>query len=119
MEQKRYIVLVGARSDILFQGLLLHTHIGNGRFVGVISFVWWVEVSFWFRYQTPLVFLFTPFNSLASSLSVKAAKELLKEGRKETEIPFKFQLYFCFGLVLLYGISTIVDNLIPNPFLYI
>ena len=31
---------------------------------------------------------------LNSSVSVKAAKELRKEGRKETKIPFKFQLYF-------------------------
>ena len=41
-----------------------------------------------------LCFLLTPSNSLGSSLSMKTAKELLKEERKETKMPIKFQLYF-------------------------
>ena len=65
---------------------------GIGEFVGVICFVWLVVAGFGFWCLTPLVFLLTPFNLLvSSSVSVKAAKEFLKEGRKETKIPFKFQ----------------------------
>ena len=59
----------------------------------VFSFVGCGYLVFLFRYLAPLFYFFSTFNSLAS-LSVKAAKELLKEGRKEMKIPFKFKLYF-------------------------
>ena len=39
---------------------------------------------------------------MATSLSVKARKELLKVGRKETKIPFKFRIYF----LVSYGYSV-------------
>ena len=47
-------------------------------------------------------FLLTPSNLLASSLSVKAARELQKEGMKETKIPSEFQLYFMLLMTILW-----------------
>ena len=60
-------------------------------------------MGIWVKDLTPLFsFFFSPFNPFASFLSVKATKELLKEGKRETKIPFKFQLYFW----ILYGYSV-------------
>ena len=56
------------------------------------------------------IFFLTPLNSLASSLSMKAAKELVKEGKKETKISFKFQLYFS----VLYG-YFVARKYLPGP----
>ena len=56
--------------------------------------IWFSSVVCWLLYLTPFVFFLPISNSLVSCLSVKAAKEFLKERRKETKIPFKFQLYF-------------------------
>ena len=49
------------------------------RLVGCRRF--WVEIS-----DSIIFFLLSPFNLLASSGSMKAAKELLKEGRKGVEV---------------------------------
>ena len=64
------------------------------RFCWVIVMVWLIVAGFgldiWFHLFSSLLHL----NSLGSSLSMKAAKELLDEGSQETKMPFKFQLYF-------------------------
>ena len=77
---------------------LLSKHIRGGQMIWLLvnCFIWFCRLwVFEFRYLPPLIsFLFSPFDLLASSVSVKATKELLKEGRKETKTPFKFQLYF-------------------------
>ena len=60
----------------------------------------WLVISFglidyWLFYLTPFVLSFlTPSNLLASSLSVKAAKELQKEGRERDKDTFQHKLYF-------------------------
>ena len=58
------------------------------------SVIWFSFVGYWLLHPTPFVFFLPQSNSLVFSLSVEAAKELLKEEKKETKIPFKFQLYF-------------------------
>ncbi len=90
-------------------------HMGNLKIwplvISLVSrFDWLVVVSLGFWYLTSSVFFPTPFNLLISSLSVKAAKELLKEGRKETKIPFKFQLHFWVS----YGYS-VARKCLPGP----
>ena len=68
-----------------------------------------------FRYLTPLVFLSTPFNSLASFVSVDGCKrELLKERTKGIKIPFKFQLYFGAFIRLLRS-EEYLSELFENP----
>ena len=61
----------------------------------------------WFRRLLVVVsdtscFFSTSLNSLASSLSMKATKELLKKGKKETKIPFRFQF---FGVAYDYSVA--------------
>ena len=89
-------------------------HMGNLKIwplvISLVSrFDWLVVVSLGFWYLTSSVFFPTPFNSLISSSSVKAAKELLKEGRKETRISFKFQLRFYVS----YG-NSVVKKCLPG-----
>ena len=80
---------------------------GLGEFIGVNCFIWLVEVSFGFRYLTPLVFFSTPFNLLVPSLSVEGCKRINegREKRKETKIgifvSFLLNFNFTLGLILL------------------
>ena len=64
------------------------------RICWCFCFLWLVIVGFGFWYLIPFIFFSISFNSLTSSLSVMAAKESLKEGKKETKMPFKFKFYF-------------------------
>ena len=63
-------------------------------------------MDFGLKYLTPLVyFFFSPFNLLASSVSVEGCKGIIegKKTKKDTKIgdTFKFQLYFGFHTVTL------------------
>ena len=55
---------------------------------------------FWVWLSDSIGFLLPPNNSLASSVSVKTAKELMNEGRKETKIPSKILTLFLWSTVL-------------------
>ena len=60
------------------------------------SFVIWFQCRKLLVVKTDAIcFFLNQSNALASSLSVKATKELLKERRKEMKLPFNSKLYFC------------------------
>ena len=64
-------------------------------------------VEFGFSVSDSIYFFSTAFNLLASSLSVMVTKELLKEGGKETKIPFFFFSFL--NVHLMFGFTTTIQ----------